>query len=289
MSQLHRAGIIISSGHQLSLTKERSTRLCRTGSLEGDKTELKSTHISISTCHQSPVKQKGAAQNAALLAFQQLRRQVATKKAEGQRGGQLTPPEIRKQAAEDTRSVNSRVVHKPAQDENVDIGNPSTLKSELGKGLKASQANAVSAARAATSRIGVSDKLAVWHPEPSAEKEVGETGAHIKAIVLYQRHCVSSKKGLPTPGRPPRSICQIIVGMAQGAWLIVEPVSDPKSSIRKRFERGYFTGEDVGLFVAAALFMVGMFLAIVAFARVVGIGLQTVRAFGAVFRLLTGS
>ena len=250
--------------------------------------ELKSTLISISTCHQSPEKQKEAAQNAALLAFQQLRRQTEIKKTEGQNGGQLTPLKIRKQKTEDTRNINTKVVGKPAQDGNVDIGNPSTFKSELGRGLKASQASAVSATRAATSKIGVSDKLAVWHPEPSAEKEVREAGAHMKAIVLYQRHGVSSRKGLPTPGRPPRSIWQIVVGMAQGAWLIVEPVFDPKSSIRKRFERGRLTGEDVGLFVAAAMFMAGMFLVIVAFARVVGIGLQTVRAFGAVSRLFTG-
>jgi hypothetical protein len=87
MSQLHRSDIVISSGHQLALTKERSIRLCQTSSPEGDKMELKSTLISISTCHQSPEKQKEAAQNAALLAFQQLRRQTEIKKTEGQNGG----------------------------------------------------------------------------------------------------------------------------------------------------------------------------------------------------------
>jgi hypothetical protein len=40
--------------------------------------------------------------------------------------------------------------------------------------------------------------------------------------------------------------------------------------------------------VAAAVFMAGTFLVSVVFARVMGIGLQVVRAFGAVFRLLNG-
>jgi hypothetical protein len=239
---------------------------------------------------QSPEKQKEAAQSAALLAFQQLRRRAAIKKTEGQTGGQLTPPKIRKQKIEDTKETNTRGAHKLAQDENVDTERPSETRVEQGKvGSKATQPSPV-AARAITSRIAGSDRLAVWHPEPSAEKGVGETGkkgAHMKAIVPHQRPGVSSGRGLPTPGRPSRSIGQVVIGMAQSGWLVVEPVFDPESGIRRRFERRRLTWQDVGLFVAAAMFMTGTFLATIIFARVVGLGLQAMNALGPVFWLFT--
>lgn len=290
VSQTHPADIVISSEHQLGLTKERSIKLCQRTSPGVEKAELKSTPISISTCPQSPEKQKEAAQSAALLAFQQLRRRAAIKKTEGQTGGQLTPPKIRRQRVEESKETNTRGAHKLAQGENVDTGHPSETRGEQGKGgWKATQPSPV-AARAITSRNAAGDKLAVWHPEPSAEKGVGETGkqgAHMKAIVLHQRRGVSSGRGLPTPGRPPQSIGQVVIGMAQNGWLVVEPVFDPESGIRRRFERQRLTWQDVGLFVAAAMFMTGTFLATVVFARVMGLGLQAVKALGPVFWLFT--
>lgn len=298
VSQTHLAGIVISSEHHLNLTKQRSMRLCQISSPDGDRTEPKSTPISISTSPQSPVKQKEAAQNAALLAFQHLRHQTAMKTA-GQTRGQLTPPNIRKQKREDTRETNA---NRTARGESGDIGDPSAIKRGPEKGSKAAQTCAVAAARTA-SRIGASDshRLAVWHAEPSAEKKAGkgergrererdiaQRAAHMKALALHQKRGVPPAKRLPRPGRPKRSIRQVAVGMAQSAWLLVEPVFDTDAAIRQRLERQRLTWQDVGVFVAAVVFMAGTFLASVVFARVVGIGLQVVRAFGVVFRLLTG-
>jgi len=109
----------------------------------------------------------------------------------------------------------------------------------------------------------------------------------MQAIVLHQRRGISSGKGLPTPGRRPRSIGQVVVGMAQSTWLMVEPVFDPESGIRRRFERRRLTWQDVGLLVAAAMFLTGTFLGTAVLVRLVGLGLQAVKSLGAVFWLFT--
>jgi hypothetical protein len=289
----HPADIDISSEHHLGLIKEWSIKLCQRTSLGDDKVELKNTPISTSTCRQSSGKRKDAAQNAALLAFQQMRRQAAFTKIESQSRGQLTPPKIRKQKIEDTKGTKTRKYHKVARDVNVDTGNLSEIREGQGKcRLKTSQPSSITVARAATSRISASDKLAFWHPEPSAEKGVGETGKkgtrmNMKAIVLQQRRGVLSEKGLPTPGRLSRSIGRVFVSMVQSTWLVVKPVFDPMSGIRRRYEQQHLTWLDVGLFVAAAMFMTATFLATVILARVVGLGLKVIKALGAVYWLFT--
>ncbi|KAE9363430.1 hypothetical protein N431DRAFT_497298 [Stipitochalara longipes BDJ] len=288
--QTHPTNITISSEHQLNLTKERSLKLYQNTSPRIDKAELKSTLISTSTRTQSLKKQEKMAQSAALLAFQQVRRQAAIKKTRDQNGGQLTPPKTRKQKGEDRKHTNTRGGYKLAWDENVDIGDPSKTKKEQGTGgSQAMKASPIIAARAAALKFAASDKLVVWHPEPSAEKGVGEmadageTGAHMKALVLYQRRGVSSGKGLPTPGRRPQSIGKVVIGMAQGAWLVIEPVFDAHSSIRRRFEQRRLTWQDAGLFIAAAIFM---FMTAIILARIVGLGLLVGKVLAVVFWLL---
>ena len=266
MCQTYRAGTVTSSGHQVPFTKKRSIRLCQISSPEGGKMELKSTHISISTCPQSSEKQEEAAKTAALLAFQQSRRQVAIKRMEGQKMGELTSPQTRKQNTEDAKNTKTKGMDKSAQDESGDIGGPST-KFEGVKDSDVSHASAVVAARAATSKIGASNTLAVGHSEPSAEKGGGNADAHMKAVVLFQRRGLFSRKRVPTPGAATGSIGQIVAGMARGAWLIVVPVFNSKSGLWKRFKRGRLTWQDVGLFVGAAMFMASMFLATACFAR----------------------
>lgn len=133
--QIHAASTVISSEHQLSLTKELSIKLCQISSPGGNKADLKSKFISTSTCLQSPEKQKNAAQNAALLAFQQSRRETAMKKTEGQDGGLLTPPKIRRQKREGAKKEREETkgVRRLAQDVNVGTGDPSDDK--RGQGL----------------------------------------------------------------------------------------------------------------------------------------------------------
>ena len=91
--QTHPADTVTSSEHQLEQMKERTARLCQMASPEGDKVELKNTPISISTSP-SPEKDKQAARNAAHMAFQHLKHTLAVKKAESQKGDQLTPPKL---------------------------------------------------------------------------------------------------------------------------------------------------------------------------------------------------
>jgi hypothetical protein len=268
MCQTYRAGTVTSSGHQVPFTRKRSIRLCQISSLEGGQMELKSTPISISTCPQSSEKQEEATKTAALLAFQQSRRQVAIKRMAGQKRRELTSPQTRKQNTEDAKNTKMKGMDKSAQDESGDIGGPSTkFEGEPVKDSDMSHASAIVAARAAPSKIGASNTLAVEHSEPSAEKGVGNTDAHMKAVVLFQRRGLSSRKRVPTPGAATGSMGQIVAGMVRGAWLIVIPVFNSKSGLWKRFKRGRLTWQDVGLFVGAAMFMAGMFLATACFAR----------------------
>ncbi len=319
LSPIHPVNTVTSSEHQLNLTKQRSIRLLQMSSRGRDRTELKSTPISISTSPARPEKQKETAQNAALLAYQQLRHQVAMKKTEGQIRGLLTPPKARMQRREDTRDATAKGVHKIAPGESGGTGSPSKIKREPGRALGASQTGRVGAVRVAQeTRGGASDKLAAWRPELSAERNAGgreqeEAGAHakasVKASVVLQKPprpgpppqeggVATAKGGVPRPGgrsrgrgrgRPTRSVGQVIVGMAQRAWVSAEPVFDPHSGVRTRFARQRLTWEDVGSLIAAAVLMLGTLLATVVLARLVGIGWQVASASGAVLRLVSGS
>ena len=279
-SPISHQGTATSSEHQLAQTKERTARLCQMASSGGEKIEMKNIPISISTS-QTPEKQKEGAHNAALLAFQHFRHQLAVKKSACQKGDALTPPKIRRktEVAGDTNRG-----HMAAQGRQGGTGSLAS-PSKWGKHQRWVSTNSSIGAP----KLGGDDKLIVRHPEPNAEKKAGkETGEGRKAVVAYQRKGASPVKRVPVTQRPQLLIGEIALGMIQNAWLLVEPVFNPRSSVRKRFVDQRMTTQDVGLFLVAALFAGGMLLVVVAFARVVAIGLQIVRSFGALFRLLAG-
>ncbi|KAK0118257.1 hypothetical protein ONS95_012558 [Cadophora gregata] len=272
--QTQPADTVTSSVHQLGQMKERTARLCQMPSPEGEKVEMKSTPISISTSL-SPEEDKQAARNAAQMAFQHLRHTLAVKKAEKRNGDQLIPPKLRKQKVEIRREAN-RVV----PDGRGGIGSP----------LKTKQTIKVEPSPI-RKKPGSEDKLMVRHPHPSsapkAENAGRMKGRDRKAVVLHQAGMSPVNRAL-RQAQAQLSVGQVVLGLLQNAWLFVEPVFNPDSGIRKRFDKQSLTWQDIGLFFAAALFCGGMFIVLVILARVVGIGLQALRSFGVVFRLLIG-
>lgn len=252
---------------------------------------MKSTLISISTYPQNQKKQEKTAQSAALIAFQQVRHQAAINKTEDRNGGQLAPPKIRQHKEEQTKDTNANEVHTPGRDVDVGTGGPSNIEKKQGSGgLEVLRANPVIAARAATLKLAASDMLAIWRPEPNTKKaaaqmaETGETGAHMKALVLYKRRGISPRRGLPVRGRRAQlDFWQALTDLAQGAWLVLERVFEAHSDIRKRFGRRHLTWQDAGLFVAAAMFMYAVAIVL---ARVVGFGLLAGKILAIVFIFL---
>ena len=83
-------------------------------------------------------------------------------------------------------------------------------------------------------------------------------------------------------------LVDITCSMVPTAWDFVQPVFDAESDVRIRWEQRRITWQDVGLFTAAAVFAAGMILMVVTLARLVGMGLQVVRSFLALFRLFAG-
>lgn len=72
------------------------------------------------------------------------------------------------------------------------------------------------------------------------------------------------------------------------AWWFVEPVFDPKSAFRGRWERQELIWRDVVVIGGAGLFGAGALLAAVLCARMVGMAVQIVRLVGGICRFLLG-
>jgi hypothetical protein len=84
-----------------------------------------------------------------------------------------------------------------------------------------------------------------------------------------------------------QDISTIAFTVIQWAWCVVEPVFDPKSDVRKRWDSGNLTLRDIVLFAAAAGFVTAALLITVLGFRVIIMGLQIARGFWSVFRILT--
>jgi hypothetical protein len=77
--------------------------------------------------------------------------------------------------------------------------------------------------------------------------------------------------------------------MLQTAWWIVEPVFNLESGIWKRWEKGDgLTWRDMGVFAAAAIFVLAALLAAILSIRVLLVVAQVVRAFWSVLKVLAG-
>lgn len=72
------------------------------------------------------------------------------------------------------------------------------------------------------------------------------------------------------------------------AWWFVEPVFDPKSAFRRRWERQELTWRDAVVIAGACLFGAGALQAAVICARLAGTAVQIVRLLGGTCRFLLG-
>ncbi|XMA16264.1 hypothetical protein WAI453_009055 [Rhynchosporium graminicola] len=274
------ADTVISSVHHLSETKERTASLCQMVSPEGEKVDLKNTPISISTSL-SPIKEKQAARNAAQMAFQHLKHTMPVRKAEGQKMDQLTPPMTRKSKEEVGRAAPGGREGTESPSRTV-IGKQDIFKRQLPSPNRKNPESG--------------DKLTVRHPHPAAPKadNAGNSkAAAVRAVVLHQADTINSPakgagKHLQAARVTQLSVDKALLGLLHDAWLFVEPVFNPDSDVRKRFDRQALTGQDKGLFVVAAFFCAAVFVGSLVFLRVLGSVVQALRAFGGVLRAVIG-
>jgi hypothetical protein len=84
-----------------------------------------------------------------------------------------------------------------------------------------------------------------------------------------------------------QDVSWIVFVIVESVWSFVEPVFDPKSDVRKRLEGGNATMRDIILVAAAAGFVCAMLVVTVLVFRVIIMGLQVVKGFWSVLRILT--
>ncbi|TAQ84405.1 hypothetical protein B7494_g7275 [Chlorociboria aeruginascens] len=316
-SQARPAGTGISSDPQLTPTKQRVARLCHRGSPEGEKVEMKSTPISTSTSPQAAERQKLAAQNAALVAYQHSRHWAAVKRAGGQEGDALTPPKMRRALPRD--------VHREFQivpGGRGDIGDPSRTRDEVESNPELLTRRLAAGARAGGPRDRPEDSLVVWaYQAPTHVTRVEKTpmgtgvgGArkekeHGKGRTTAPAHPKGSSptKRAPTAGTTARARARaaisrevmlgIVAGTAQAAsswwwwwwswwWLVsAKPYLDPRSGVRLRWARQQLTGGDLARGATAALLLLLMVAIAV---RLVAGAWQTALSLVALLRLVAG-
>lgn len=145
------------------------------------------------------------------------------------------------------------------------------------------------------------DELIVWETE--VEKEVSVSDEKLtygKKFTSYMPNKrVKNMESLPSekPKGPDKDLAymsplQMTYVMAKqavrAAWRLMSPVFNPHSGLRCRWVRNELTWQDVLLIGAAGVFGGGAFLAMVLCARLVGIGLQIVKAFLKICKMLVG-
>jgi hypothetical protein len=64
----------------------------------------------------------------------------------------------------------------------------------------------------------------------------------MKVLVVRQKRGDSPARRLPKPGQPTPSMAQVAFGMGQSAWLLVEPVFDADSAIRRGLSENVLLG-----------------------------------------------
>lgn len=291
MSHIHPAAIVTLSEHQLALTKERTARLCPTVSPERE-VQSKNIPISTYTFHQTPERANQGAYNAALTAFGNSRRKAAMEKVKGQDADQLTPPK--------TGGGPGDIGHHSKNKDDANQYEKSLIIGPNGGGAKSDG----------------QDGLVVWHMSPFAKrgedagKGVGKRHvlqlAQNKGLAPRMMYCplpkraprdaegqtvefVSQIKKLPRPGHPPvPSTTQAMMRVVHTIWCFVEPAWEPDSAARKRWERRRPSWQDIGLFLAAALFAICALMIIAGIIKTIVIVSQIMKAFLHLFRFVTG-
>ncbi|OWO98920.1 hypothetical protein B2J93_7007 [Marssonina coronariae] len=314
--QTHAAATGTSSAHQLEETKRRTVRLCQMVSAAGERVEMKSRPISISTSL-GPEEEKQAARNAARMAYQPLKHASAVPKqkaagADGGGGGDPTSPQkTRKNTPDGSEAAAHREQHHVVAG-NGDTG--SRLRVNVvqdGAKREPSPERKNMTMMVARHTASSADKVVV--PSPPKAETAGKavkwkgTGAAAAAAAAAAQATLPSREQktavmalrphgaspVPTMARKsraqPLSVAQVVLGLLHSAWLFVEPAFNPDSAVRKRFERQCLTWTDIGLFAAAAMFVAGGLLGLLLLVRLLGLLAAAMRGVAAVIRLVVGA
>jgi hypothetical protein len=206
---------------------------------------MKSTPTSIFISPQKAEDLAAVAQNAALLAAQH----AAVAKAED-RMKELPIPAKPPPAGAEGIDDHSKVKQHEGKEENF------TYERRL----------IVAGDGAVGTKYGVEDRYIVWHPFPKKTRKV--TIETLSASV----------KESPKPDHRPQVSCgQAILRIFHTAWWFVEPVFDPDSAVRKRWEQNEATWQDASILIMAAVLTVVFFLAIMVCGRTIGMGVRFMR------------
>lgn len=143
------------------------------------------------------------------------------------------------------------------------------------------------------------DRLVVWHSEPGAgrkrKRNDGDGGAQKKHVGFRATAPAMITKGKPAAkaevkAQPqlPLVLIRTTKQMVLTAWWFVEPVFDPRSAFRGRWESQQLTWHDGVLIAGACLFGAGALVAAVLGMRLLGVVVQIVRVVGGTCRFLFG-
>ncbi|KAK2626402.1 hypothetical protein QTJ16_004664 [Diplocarpon rosae] len=270
------AGTGTSSEPQLEEIKRRTVRLCQMASAGGERVEMKSKPISISTSL-GPEEEKQAARKAARMAFQHLKQHIS-------------PTSTRKNLSDEQKGPYGE--HNTVRSGNGDTGSRLRIKDEVTREPEPSSERKkvnvlvpVPVIRHGAS--SVDQKLAVSLASKTGKTTGCKDADKRAAVTAPHQHGAS-----PVPPMAQKtcaqqlSISQVLLGLLHGAWLFVEPVFNPDSAVRKRFERQCLTWTDVALFAAAAMFLAGGLLGVLLLVRLVGLLAAAVRGMGALIAVV---
>jgi hypothetical protein len=305
-SQTPLADIVTLSEHQLTPMKNRTARLCQMTLPEGEEERMKSIPTSTSTYPQTPIK---GAYHAALQAFQNSRHKAAMRKTQGQNGEVLTPPKTRARYPQNQMDREVMVVPGGLGG----IGDRSADRQHNGENRpNAYQKNFLTPTNASLTRGRRQDGLVVWHQSPSVERKTAGSGYHLQGhrsrglSPVRVNHPESQmghrqlrgemvgdvygpqggqqgsrhpKNKAPKPLTPETAIQQTMIRICQTAWWFVEPVFDPHSAIRQRWEQRRLTWKDISLVFAAATFTAGTLMVALVLARIAGLTFQAMKGF----------
>lgn len=258
--QHHPASTVTSSEHQLEHTRERIARLCPIPYRIAEQANREDTPIFTSTFPKIR-RRAEPARNAAITAFQDFRQRYVMENSKFQRGTPLSPPKTRKAQA-----------------------SPEKKAAQGGKGGIDDHSMAG----------GRGDNLTIRYPEPTVRivgKDVGKGLAPLGAKIgdgdgVFPHLNLNTALRRPPRMKPP--IGCLVLGVIHSIWLLVEPVFDPESDLRRRLQTQRLTWKDVSVIVAAAFFIAGLMLVFALAVRILGVVWGAVGSFGSAVRLLAG-
>ncbi|PBP24114.1 hypothetical protein BUE80_DR005000 [Diplocarpon rosae] len=273
-----------SSEPQLEEIKRRTVRLCQMASAGGERVEMKSKPMSISTSL-GPEEEKQAARNAARMAFQHLKQNIS-------------PPSTRKNGSDEKKGPYGE--HNIVRSGNGDTGSHLRIKDEATREPEPSSERKKVSVLVPIIRHGASsvdqNRAVSAPPLPkvgtagTAEKGTGKGCKDPDKRVAATAQHQDGASPVPPMAQKARvqqlSIDQVILGLLHGAWLFVEPAFNPDSAVRKRFEGQCLTYTDVGLFAAAAMFLAGGLLGVLLLVRLVSLLAAAARGVAALIGVL---